>query len=52
MWRFKIIMQIRVTFDVIVKNVEVPAGVESVRVPVWSEPDQGDLIWYFCRQAE
>lgn len=41
------------TFDVIVKNVEVPAGVESVRVPVWSEPDQGDLIWYFAdRQSD
>lgn len=41
------------TFDVIVKNVEVPAGVESVRVPVWSEPDQDDLIWYFAdRQSD
>ena len=38
------------SFDVIVKNISSKSGVQSVQVPVWSQPDQSDLIWYSAKK--
>ena len=41
------------TFDVVVSGVKCPSGVESVRIPVWSEANLGDIHWYnAARQAD
>ena len=35
------------SFDVVISNVKAPNGVETVKVPIWSEVDgQDDIIWY------
>ena len=34
----------------IVKNISSKSGVQSVQVPVWSQPDQSDLIWYSAKK--
>lgn len=35
------------SFDVVISNVKAPNGVETVKVPIWSEVDgQYDIIWY------
>ncbi|MCL2529686.1 MAG: GBS Bsp-like repeat-containing protein [Coriobacteriia bacterium] len=39
------------TFDVVVSS-NTPSGLSSVRVPVWSTPNQSNLVWYTAtRQA-
>ena len=38
------------SFDVIVKNISSKSGVQSVQVPVWSQADQRDLIWYSAKK--
>ena len=34
------------TFDIIVKNISSKSGVDAVRVPVWSQANQSDIVWY------
>ena len=34
------------TFDVIIKNIVAPAGIQEVQVPIWSKGDQSDIVWY------
>ncbi|MCI5874684.1 MAG: GBS Bsp-like repeat-containing protein [Roseburia sp.] len=34
------------TFDVFITGVSATSGVDSVQVPVWSQPDQSDIRWY------
>ena len=34
----------------IVKNISSKSGVQSVQVPVWSQADQRDLIWYSAKK--
>jgi len=34
------------TFDVVVSGIQSPSGVNEVRVAVWSQEGQGDLVWY------
>lgn len=34
------------TFDVFIEGVSATCGVDSVQVPVWSQADQSDIVWY------
>lgn len=35
------------TFDVVVKNIYAPAGIDKIEIPVWTDAnDQNDIIWY------
>ena len=34
------------TFDVTISNINAPAGIQSVRIPVWSASNQSDIHWY------
>ncbi|MDD2981702.1 MAG: GBS Bsp-like repeat-containing protein, partial [Hespellia sp.] len=34
------------TFDVNVKNIVSPTGIQKVQVPVWCASNQSDLVWY------
>ena len=34
------------TFDVVVKNISSKSGVQAVQVPVWSQANQSDIVWY------
>ena len=34
------------TFDVIVQGINTPSGINRVYIPVWSQPNQGDIVWY------
>src|SRR5699024_5223717 len=34
------------TFDVVIQDVEAPAGVEKIQVPVWCAEGQKDLVWH------
>lgn len=34
------------TFDIMIEGVNCPSGVESMKVPVWSEQNLGDIYWY------
>ena len=34
------------TFDVLVSGISSPSGVNRVYIPVWSRPDQSDIMWY------
>lgn len=41
------------TFDVIVKNISSKSGVQAVQVPVWSQANQSDIVWYAAsRQSD
>lgn len=41
------------TFDVVVSNVTAIGGVEKVEIPVWSDTDPSDIIWYAAeKQAD
>lgn len=37
---------VRGTCEIVVDGVENLSGIEKVQVPVWSMPDQSDLVWY------
>ena len=34
------------SFDVVIKGIKSVAGVASVSVPVWSTPNQSNIVWY------
>ncbi|MBY5035215.1 GBS Bsp-like repeat-containing protein [Streptococcus gallolyticus] len=35
------------TFDVVVKNIFAPAGIDKVEIPVWTDANgQNDIVWY------
>lgn len=38
------------TFDIIVNNISSKSGIDAVRVPVWSQLDQSDIIWYSAKK--
>jgi len=41
------------SFDVRVSNASAVGGVQKVEVPVWSKPDQSDIVWYTAtKQAD
>lgn len=37
-------------FDVVVSNVKAIDGVQQIEVPVWSTPDQSDIVWYIAEE--
>lgn len=39
------------TCRVVVEGVSSPSGVSKVQVPIWSRPDQSDLVWYTAEAA-
>ncbi len=40
------------TFDVVVSGVSCPSGIREVKIPVWSEPNLGDLHWYVASKQK
>lgn len=40
------------TFDVIIPNVKAAAGIKLLQVPVWSQKDQGDIVWYTAEKKD
>ena len=34
------------TFDVVLSGINAPTGVNVVHIPVWTESDQSDIVWY------
>ena len=34
------------TFEVIVTGLNTPSGINRVQIPVWSQPNQRDIVWY------
>ena len=40
------------TFDVVIRDVKAPAGVEKIQVPVWCADGQKDLVWHTAKKQE
>lgn len=38
------------TYDVLIKNIVSPSGVNAVRVPVWTASDLSDIHWYTAQK--
>ena len=40
------------SFDVVIRGVKAPAGVEKIQVPVWCADGQKDLVWHTAKKQE
>lgn len=40
------------TFEVVIKNISSPSGIERVQVPVWCASDQSDIKWYDAKEQK
>ena len=40
------------SFDVVIRDVKAPAGVEKIQVPVWCADGQKDLVWHTAKKQE